>query len=209
MRIIALIGFAGSGKSTAASMLHASGYRSLSFADLIKDCLAAIFGWERDLLEGSTPESRTFRDTVDPWWAARLGIAGFTPRHAMQQFGTEIMRQGLHPDIWLLAMERRLDRLTAEHSNQAVVFPDTRFPNEMQMTERLGGQLVRIRRGAEPDWFDLAVQANAGDAEARRMLHADYHVHDSECAWIGRPVHRIVQNDGSLADLRVKILALA
>lgn len=208
MQIIALLGFAGSGKSSAAGMLEATGYRCLSFAHLIKDSLAAIFGWQRDLLEGITPESRAFRTTVDPWWADRLGIAGFTPRYAMQQFGNEIMRQGFHPDIWLLAMERRLLQLVAENADQAVVFPDTRYPNEMQMTERLGGRLIRIRRGEEPVWFETARRANAGDAEAAQRLREVYEVHSSESAWIGYPVHQIIDNNASLAELQAKIRAL-
>lgn len=209
MQIIALVGFAGCGKTSAAAVLETIGYRSLSFADLVKDCVAAIFGWQRALLEGGTAASRAFRETVDPWWATRLGLPDFTPRYALRYFGTEVMRQGFHPDIWLLAMERRLDLLAADHAAAAVVFPDTRFPNEMQMAERLGGRLIRIRRGPEPDWFDLAARANAGDPAAATRLDTVYHVHASESAWIGQPVQQIVENDASLAALAVKIRALA
>ena len=50
--IIGLLGFAGSGKGTVADILVSKGFKKESFADPVKDAVAAIFGWERSLLEG-------------------------------------------------------------------------------------------------------------------------------------------------------------
>ena len=62
--IIGLLGFAGSGKGTVADILVSKGFKKESFADPVKDAVAAIFGWERSLLEGDTDESRIFRETT-------------------------------------------------------------------------------------------------------------------------------------------------
>ncbi len=68
--IIGLCGFIGSGKNTVAEQLGSS-YRSedgsplfvsVSFAGVLKDAVAATFGWDRDMLEGVTEEDRKERE---------------------------------------------------------------------------------------------------------------------------------------------------
>ena len=54
--IIGLTGFIGSGKTTVAKILATEhGYRTDSFASSLKDSLSVIFGWPRDMLEGTLP----------------------------------------------------------------------------------------------------------------------------------------------------------
>src|SRR5215475_14081161 len=105
MDLIAFVGFKSSGKNTAAQALLPLGYVSLSFADAIKDALAAIFCWDRDLLEGITEESRRWREQIDPWWANALGIPQFTPRWAMTHIGTDLLRHYFHYDLWVHNVE--------------------------------------------------------------------------------------------------------
>ncbi|CAM6054466.1 unnamed protein product [Sphagnum tenellum] len=205
MKIISFVGFADAGKSTAASILAAQGYVTMSFADALKDCLSAIFGWRRDLLEGIIPESRVFRETVDQWWSDKLGIPDFTPRYAMKNFGTEVMRHHFHPDIWVMAVERRMLDLD---TNQGIVFGDVRHPPEIRLTRSHGGKLVRIKKGDDPIWFDTARLANTGDGEALRIMRDVHNVHDSEMAWIGEHLDYTVVNDGSISDLADKIRTL-
>lgn len=112
-----------------------------SFAAPIKDVVASLFGWSRTALEGDTPESRAWREMADPWWAERLGIAGLTPRWALQRVGTEAMRQGVHADVWVAAMERRL-----QLAEGRVVVSDVRFANEAAAIRAAGGVLVRVVR---------------------------------------------------------------
>ena len=58
--IIGICGWAGTGKDTAANYLVGwHGFRRDSFAGALKDAVAAVFGWDRELLEGSTPESNS------------------------------------------------------------------------------------------------------------------------------------------------------
>ena len=204
MNIVSFVGFADAGKSTAAMVLASQGYVSMSFADAIKDCLAAIFCWPRDMLEGNTPESRIFRETIDPWWAEKLGIPNFTPRYAMRNFGTECVRHHFHNLTWVFNVERRL-MLSGKDS---FVFGDVRHPNEINLTRQLRGKLIRIKKGDDPVWFGLAKEANAGDEEAKRIIRDVYKVHESEMAWIGCEFDHVVNNDGTIGDFVKKIANL-
>ena len=76
-RLIAFVGFKASGKNTAAAALYPFGFVPLSFADALKDALAAIFCWDRHLLEGITDESRIWRETIDTWWASQARHPSF------------------------------------------------------------------------------------------------------------------------------------
>ena len=105
--IIGLCGLIGSGKNTAAEYLMKEyGFISVSFAETLKDAAACIFGWDRDMLEGSTKEAREAREVKDEWWSERLGF-DVSPRYMLQFMGTEVMRDNLHPEIWALATEKR------------------------------------------------------------------------------------------------------
>ena len=91
--IISVSGFIGSGKDTIADYLVTEfGFKRLSFAGTLKDAVAAIFGWDRDLIDGTTKESRIWRDQVDQWWSDRLGIPNLTPRYILQHIGTDVFR---------------------------------------------------------------------------------------------------------------------
>ena len=57
--IIGVVGFIGSGKGTVADILQNDyGYQKISFADSLKDTVASVFSWPRELLEGDTDVSR-------------------------------------------------------------------------------------------------------------------------------------------------------
>ena len=63
--VIGLVGFIGSGKNTVAETLMVNGYQKDSFAAPLKDAVAQIFSWDRNMLEGSTTESRQWREQPD------------------------------------------------------------------------------------------------------------------------------------------------
>lgn len=193
---IVLVGFAGSGKNTFGEILVRDyGYVGLSFAESLKDCLSTIFRWDRQMLEGVTKESREWREQVDKWWANKLDIPHFTPRWAMQNYGTEVMRNHFHPDIWVINTEKKIVDL----GDRKIVVMDGRFPNEIDMVVGRGGKAVRVKRGPEP-WFYDALKTNPADEDIRAELNR-LKIHESEWAWIGKPVHRIIDNDGSILSL--------
>ena len=189
--IIGLIGLINSGKGTVGSMLIEQGFQHESFANSLKDATASIFNWDRAMLEGDTSASRAQRETVDEWWNERLQIPDFTPRVALQILGTDILRNHFHADIWVLSMEARI-----KDAKQNVVITDVRFPNEVRSIRELGGKIVRIKRGDDPEWFSLA----ASDHESMPMIYPD--IHASEYSWAGTTPDYLIDNKGTIEDLR-------
>lgn len=192
--IIGLIGLIGSGKGTVGNMLIDKGFRSESFANSLKDATASIFGWDRAMLEGDTDKSRAQRETIDEWWSKRLNIPNFTPRLALQLLGTDVFRNNFHQDTWILSLEKRLSRI--EHN---VVITDARFPNEVAMIRRAGGKVVRVKRGEDPDWFEVAKH------NVDTMPHLHPEIHASEYMWASIVPDYLITNEGTIDDLYVVV----
>ena len=202
--IIGICGFIGSGKDTVADYLvNFHEFRRESFANTLKDAVAAVFGWDRTMLEGRTKEAREWREQPDQWWSNRLGRE-ITPRKILQHWGTEVCRKGFHDDIWIASVENKL-RKTGDN----VVISDCRFPNEISSITDAGGIVVRVVRGPEPEWYQDAVNFNQGDrnmswATSRSKLER-LGIHASETAWIGSNFDYILDNNGSIDDLYTQI----
>ena len=194
--IIGICGFIGSGKDTVADYLvNFHEFRRESFANTLKDAVAAVFGWDRTLLEGRTKEAREWREQVDPWWAERLAMPTLTPRWVLQYWGTEVCRRAFHDDIWIASLENKL-----RNSKDNVVISDCRFPNEIQSIRDAGGKIVWVQRGELPDWYDTAIEANLGHNYAVQDLKMRK-IHASETAWVGTNFDTIIDNNRSIDDL--------
>jgi hypothetical protein len=194
--IIGVCGFIGSGKDTAADYLvNFHEFRRDSFAATLKDAVAAVFSWDRELLEGRTKEAREWREQVDPWWAKKLEMPELTPRWVLQYWGTEVCRRGFHDDIWIASLEARL-----RNSKDNIVISDCRFPNEIKAIKEAGGKVIWVQRGELPSWHIMAGKANNGDAFAREKLK-HLGIHASETAWVGTKFDAIIDNNGSIDDL--------
>ncbi len=194
--IVGICGFIGAGKDTAADYLvNFHGFRRDSFANTLKDAVAAVFGWDRNLLEGRTKEAREWREQVDEWWAQRLNMPTLTPRWVLQNWGTEVCRNGFHNDIWIASLENKLRK-----TGDDVVISDCRFFNEVEAIRSQGGKIVWIQRGPTPHWYDIAARANRGDAKAQQWL-ASEGIHASETSWAGTNFDLIIANDGRIDDL--------
>jgi hypothetical protein len=193
--IIGICGLIGSGKDTIADYLqNIHQFKRESFAHTLKDAVAAVFGWDRELLEGRTKQSREWRETVDSWWAERLDMPHLTPRWVLQYWGTEVFRKGFADDIWIAALENKL-----RASSDDIVITDCRFPNEIKAIRAAGGVVVRVRRGPDPEWFDAAIKVNAGHDYYCYKL-AEYGVHASETAWAGTKFDYEINNDADGLD---------
>jgi hypothetical protein len=200
--IIGVCGFIGSGKDTIADYLtNFHGFRRESFANTLKDAVAHVFGWDRTMLEGRTKMAREWREQVDPWWAARLDMPNLTPRWVLQYWGTEVCRKAFHNDIWIASLENKL-----RNSKDDIVISDCRFPNEIASIKNAGGQIVWVRRGELPEWYQDAVSANRGEhgnftwATSRSKLEK-LGIHASETAWVGTTFDHVFDNNGSIDDL--------
>jgi hypothetical protein len=193
--IIGVCGLIGSGKDTIADYLvNIHQFRRESFASTLKDAVSQVFGWDREMLEGRTKKSREWREQVDPWWAERLNIPHLTPRWILQYWGTDVCRKGFHDDIWIASLENKLNKI-----NDDVVISDCRFPNEITALRNQGGLVIRVKRGPEPEWFEHAVNYNAGSGRIGWAIGRAYleraGVHASEYSWAGVEFDAVIDND--------------
>jgi hypothetical protein len=147
-KLVGFAGPAGCGKSTAAmSYISArqatkAGERGivLSYATPLKRCLRDLFQFKPSQL--ATMEAK---QTVD----SRYGV---TPRHLMQQFGTEFVRKVV-PDLWLILMDQTLTSYRASPSSWVVCVDDVRFSDEADLIREAGGSIVHLtgRGGIDGD----------------------------------------------------------
>jgi len=202
--IIGLLGRMNSGKGAVAEeLVDKYGFRQDSYAATLKDITAHLFNWDRAMLTGDTIESRDSREQIDHWWSEKLGIKDFTPRLALQLIGTDVFRDNFHTDIWMLSVMARYK------DTENVVISDCRFPNEVQAIRELGGRIIQVDRGEEPEWWGWAKMAAAGDEAAIIAMEKLHQIHASEWAWSAETPDELMYNNGTLEDLYGMVQLLA
>jgi hypothetical protein len=186
--IIGIVGLIGSGKDTLANhLVNFHGFKRDSFAKSLKDAVAAMFNWNRKMLEGNTPESRKWREQPDIFWSEKFGRS-ITPRWVLQYFGTEVMRGNMYDAIWV-------DSCLGRYNGENTVISDTRFPNEISAIRNRGGKILRVKKGPDPEWFTNYIE---GNIEPKN-------VHSSEYVWAKSEFDYEIENNGTKEDLFEKI----
>ena len=180
--LIGLVGLIGSGKDTVAERLITHhGYKRDSFANSLKDAVSSMFNWDREMLEGNTTSSRHWREQPDKFWSEKMDKE-VTPRWILQQFGTEIMRGQMYDGIWV-------DSVIGRYKGENTVISDTRFQNEIKTIKAHGGKILLVKRGELPTREEMQKQG----------------AHRSEWDWMGSEFDYIIENNGTLTQLNVKI----
>jgi hypothetical protein len=203
--IIGVTGFIGSGKDTVANYLTTfHGFKKLSFAGSLKDAVSNVFGWDREMLEGTTKSSREWRENVDTWWAERLNIPHLTPRWVLQYWGTEVCRNGFHNDIWVASVQNKL-----RQAKDDIVITDCRFANEVLAIKEVGGITTRVERGPRPEWYDAAIAFNKGSDKsewvAGKMILDNLNIHASEYSSVGLDYDYWLDNNRTIDDLHTQV----
>lgn len=203
-RIIAITGLKGSGKDTIAEIIckHDSSFIPLAFADRLKDIVALMFTWNRDMLSGRFPESREWREKPDEFWSKELGI-DFTPRKALTTVGTDLIRGTILEHIWDIIVKKKI----IDNPMTNFVITDCRFLNEISVLKSLEAEIIEVQRGELPAWWNIAKSYNLGEfgIDLPKELKS---IHPSERDWIGinDPEH-IFYNNGTLEDLEKEVVA--
>ena len=194
MSILSISGLIGSGKDTIVEYLCKNhNYQKVSFSAALKDAVATIFGLDRVMLEGVTEEARMLREQIDPWWSSKLGYE-VSPRSILVDFGTRSARDNFNKDIWVLALQKKIELSLVNDYGANLVVSDARFFNELSMVRNLGGTNFRVIRHT-PEWvplFQNRVSSSLGkiaapvpyhlisDIGMRVMEASDFGIHQSE-----------------------------
>ena len=180
--LIGIVGLIGSGKDTVAQRLvEKHGYIKDSFAKSLKDAVASMFNWNREMLEGDTTSSRHWREKPDKFWSKKFG-KDITPRWVLQYFGTEVMRGQMYDAIWI-------DSCIGRYKGQNTVISDTRFINEIHQIRKNGGKIVLVKRTEIPN--------------KKTMIESG--AHQSEWDWIGTDYDYILENTHTIESLHKQI----
>ncbi|WNV47335.1 deoxynucleoside monophosphate kinase [Klebsiella phage fENko-Kae01] len=195
--IVAINGTIGSGKDTFSEEFIKAGYHRMSFATALKDAVAVIFGWDREMLEGNTPEARKIRETKDEYWSAKLG-RDITPRWILQHFGTDVVRKYFDDNTWVYSLENKMRQIDGN-----IIITDCRFPNELRMLRENNATIIEVQRNV-PTWYNDAYSYNVLLSKGRdvKLPESLKGIHRSEWAWIGinKPDYT-VKNDSTVEKL--------
>jgi hypothetical protein len=104
------------------------------------------------------------------------------------------MRQGFFDGVWVSLAKQALEN--NPHSNW--VIPDVRFSNEIEMIRNQGGVVIEVQRGEIPEWVN---QYKTQGIEPE-------HIHPSEWQWLDGTIDTIIDNNGSLDNLKNQALNL-
>lgn len=195
--VIAVTGTISSGKDTFAQKFIENGYTKFSFADSLKSAVGVIFGWDRELLEGNTHESRKWREEIDPFWSKELGY-NVTPRYILQYMGTDVLRKHFNDNIWIMSLENKIKNSESDK----IIITDCRFPNEIKLMKKMKATIVEIQRNI-PLWYSMAKKYNTGEISYfPKELES---IHISEYGWVGlNNPNYVVSNDDTILSLHKK-----
>lgn len=166
--IIALTGYAGTGKDTVADLLVTHcGFRKLAFADALRAEVSEAFGIDvADLTHRRTKEvpigSLRLR-YAPPALLGALMLAGVcqdqhayglyskqfldaprSPRQILQWWGTEY-RRAQEPGYWTRIVTERIAFAIRNYERRFVI-TDCRFVNEAESVRNMGGQIWQVKR---------------------------------------------------------------
>lgn len=172
--IIGISGRIGSGKDTLAQFIREidPSYEVKKFAYKLKQVASLLTGVPVEKFE----DQEFKKQQMPSEW-------GMTYREFLQKLGTDAIRDGLHTNAWVnsLMAEYKIDGHAGPMQYPNWLITDVRFPNEAVAVKQYGGILVRINRFYDPNENNL---------------------HPSETALDDYPFDKVIDNRGTLADLR-------
>jgi len=207
--IIAISGKMKSGKDELAkSLISNFQYEKMLFADKLKKAVAIIHGWNYSDLE-----DQEFKARIDPFW-------GYTPRQALQIFGSETMKRaypkymnkllkrdcGLKNRTWTKCLEKDI----ANSPFTKIVITDMRFKSEMESLLNMrarGYKVVLIRINASYKKFASTVSKNP-IIRFFELLVEKQHISEYDLDYEDR-WDFVIENDSTIEEYQKKIKEVA
>lgn len=195
--LIGLIGLAGSGKDTCASMLEPLGFAQLAFADPLRAEVCSAWGLDERhvtdrVLKHTLLAALAIVNCHNSGFIARMEALGHdlqaprSPRWLMQHWGTEFRRHQ-DPCYWIDQTVWRIAQLRGKGLRRIVV-SDVRMQDEVDCLTVLGGHFMRIDSNRTDAHMDAAARAHVSE----QLPEA--------------PGARLVLNHGSLKQLEVELV---
>ncbi len=169
-----------------------SQYVIKKFADKLKTIVCLLIGCTREQLE-----DREFKEKElgEEWWyykgrnnslipynqtskRSTEDLIKPTPRLLLQLIGTDLFRNQLHPNTWVNAS-------FANYLNNAWIFTDVRFPNELEAIKKRKGITIRVNRGLVE--------------RTGKMIQGPEHI--SETALDNAEFDYVIENNGTIEEL--------
>ena len=169
-----------------------SKYVIKKFADKLKTLVCLLIGYTREQLEDRVLKEK---ELGEEWWYYKgrnnslipynknskrnpEDLIKPTPRLLLQLIGTNLFREQLHPNTWVNAS-------FANYLNNAWIFTDVRFPNELEAIKKRNGITIRINRGLVE--------------RTGKMIQEPEHI--SETALDNAKFDYVIENDGTIEEL--------
>jgi len=176
MKIIGITGRKRAGKDTVADILNDGTFKTVSFADPMRDIMNEIcntqIGYDYEthkeeevlsLIEDTTFATPTVvkllsyasfeiseieeKGILFNSFLEQFKDRNFSPREFLQKLGTEFAREHIHEDVWV---EMLFLKLEEEEGNY--IIPDVRFENEAKAIREIeGGIIIEVIRENHPD----------------------------------------------------------
>ena len=169
-----------------------SQYVIKKFADKLKTLVCLLIGYTREQLEDRVVKEK---ELGEEWWYYKgrnnslipyntnskrnpEDLIKPTPRLLLQLIGTDLFREQLHPNTWVNAS-------FANYLNNAWIFTDVRFPNELEAIKKRKGVTIRINRGLVE--------------RTGKMIQGLEHI--SETALDNAEFDYVIENNGTIEEL--------
>lgn len=203
------------------------------FADSLKEIICILTGCTREQLEdidfknSKLPDVWIKKDKFNCWCDKTLDAYSLdgkcsncgdelsesllTYRELLTTLGTDLLRTQLHENCWINSLFSRYVSQDTRCKSPDVcqcslpnwIITDVRFPNEAEAIKDRNGVIIRVERdlvvGGE-DYGFTSVSVN--QAEKDGIIKPQ---HESETALDNYPFDYVIQNNGSIEELIVKI----
>jgi len=178
-KIIGFHGIAGAGKDTAAFAIKELEPSTdiFAFAGPLKEACKILFNFTNDQLY-----DQIIKEEIDERWKK-------SPREILQWLGTDILRENIDQDFFVMNMKQRIESSKADY----ILISDVRFDNEAEFIRSLGGKIIKIER-------------DMGKSSKNKGKTTKHSGHITEKGISPHLIDSIIQNNESIKEFKTNVI---